>query len=95
MRLLNASLFLLLSLPICAFAAPPSRADVAAYAEQVLAGNNLDDAPGMAVLVARDDEVLYRGAHGAANLQLGVPLSPDQVFRIGSVTKQFAAAAVL
>ncbi|HYM86494.1 MAG TPA: serine hydrolase, partial [Pseudoxanthomonas sp.] len=95
MRLLKSSLFLLLSVPLCAFAAPPSRADVAAYAERLLAGNNPDDAPGMAVLVARGDEVLYRDAHGAANLQLGVPLSPDQVFRIGSVTKQFAAAAVL
>ena len=30
-----------------------------------------------------------------ANLELGVPLSADQVFRIGSVTKQFSAAAAL
>ncbi len=95
MRLMMSTLFLLLSVPSCAFAAPPSRADVAAYAERLLAGNNPDDAPGMAVLVARGDEVLYRGAHGAANLQLGVPMSPDQVFRLGSVTKQMAAAGVL
>lgn len=51
--------------------------------------------PGNAVLVARGDEVLYRGARGAANIELGVPLAPGQVFRIGSITKQFAAAAVL
>src|SRR5690606_40122722 len=54
-----------------------------------------DDAPGMAVLVARGDQVLYRGACGKASLELGVDLSPDHVFRIGSVTKQFTAAAVL
>src|SRR5690606_633983 len=40
-------------------------------------------------------EVLYRGACGRASLELEVPLSPDHVFRIGSVTKQFSAAAVL
>ena len=95
MRLLMSSLCLLLTMPLSTFAAQPSRADVAAYAERVLAGNNPDDAPGMAVLVARGDEVLYRGAHGAANLQLGVPLSPGHVFRLGSVTKQMAAAGVL
>ena len=95
MRLLMSSLFLLLAAPLPALSAPPSRAEAAAYAERVLAANNPDDAPGMAVLVARGDEVLYRGAHGAANLQLGVPLSPDHVFRLGSVTKQMAAAGVL
>ena len=51
--------------------------------------------PGVAVLVARGDEVLFRGARGAASIELGVPLSPDQVFRLGSITKQFAAAGVL
>ena len=95
MRLLMSSLCLLLTMPLSTFAAQPSRADVAAYVERVLAGNSPDDAPGMAVLVARGDEVLYRGAHGAANLQLGVPLSPGHVFRLGSVTKQMAAAGVL
>ena len=95
MRLLLSSLCLLLAAPLPVLSAPPSRADVAAYAGRVLAANNPDDAPGMAVLVARGDEVLYRAAHGAANLQLGVPLSPDHVFRLGSVTKQMAAAGVL
>lgn len=95
MRRTLASLLLLFASATAAVAAPPSKADVARFAEQVLAGNNPGDAPGMAVLVARGDEVLYRGAHGSASLELGVPLSPDQVFRIGSVTKQFAAAAVL
>jgi len=78
-----------------ATAAAPSKPDVAAFAERTLAANCDKAAPGMAVLLARGDEVLYRGACGSANLELGVPLSADQVFRIGSVTKQFAAAAAL
>lgn len=96
MRTLMYPLFLLLSLPVCAFAAPASKAEVAAYAEALLARNNPDlQGSASAVLVARGDEVLYRGAHGAASIQLGVPASPDQVFRLASVTKQFAAAGVL
>ena len=78
-----------------ATAAAPSKAEVAAYTARALAANCDTAAPGMAVLLARGDEVLYRGACGRANLELEVPLSADHVFRIGSVTKQFAAAAAL
>ena len=94
-RTLALLLPLLFAFATAAIAAPPAKTEVARFAERVLADNNPDDAPGMAVLLARGDEILYRGAHGSASLELGVPLSPDQVFRIGSVTKQFAAAAVL
>jgi D-alanyl-D-alanine carboxypeptidase len=76
-------------------AAPPAKAEVARFASAALARNCVEDAPGFAVLVARGDEVLYRGACGRASLELGVPLSPDHVFRLASVTKQFAAAGLL
>src|SRR5690606_38174383 len=94
MRLTALSLLLLL--PLSAHAdAPPPDSEVAAFAAHALANNCEPDAPGMAVLLARGDDVLYRGACGRASLELEVPLSPDHVFRIGSVTKQFSAAAVL
>ncbi len=73
----------------------PDKAAVAAYAEKLLAETYPADGPGAALLVARGDEVLYRGARGLASVELAVPLSPDQSFRIGSVTKQFAAAGLL
>jgi CubicO group peptidase (beta-lactamase class C family) len=52
-------------------------------------------APGCAVLVARKGEVIYRKAFGMANLELNVPMRPDNVFRIASLTKQFTAVAIL
>ncbi|HSL45036.1 MAG TPA: serine hydrolase [Anaerolineales bacterium] len=48
-----------------------------------------------AVLVARGDEVLFQGGYGKADLELDVPNTPETVFRIGSLTKQFTAAAIL
>ncbi|HEU4883289.1 MAG TPA: serine hydrolase [Longimicrobium sp.] len=51
--------------------------------------------PGAAVLVARDGQVLMRKAYGAASVELGVPLRPEHVFRLGSITKQFTAVATL
>ena len=81
--------------PAAVAARPASAAEVATYAQALLAENVAADGPGIAVLVARGDQVLFRGARGLADVELGVPLSPDQVFRIGSVTKQFAAAGTL
>ncbi len=47
------------------------------------------------VLVARGDEVLYRGAVGKAVMEWDLANTPDTRFRIGSVTKQFTAALIL
>lgn len=51
--------------------------------------------PGAAFIVVKDGEVLYRGAKGLANIELGVPLTVDMVFRLGSITKQFTAASIM
>jgi D-alanyl-D-alanine carboxypeptidase len=51
--------------------------------------------PGAVAIVARDGEVVYRGAVGMANLELGVPLRPEMVFQVASITKQFAGVAIL
>ena len=51
--------------------------------------------PGAAVAVRLGDEVIHSGAHGLANVEWGVPIDTDTVFRIGSITKQFTAAAIL
>lgn len=51
--------------------------------------------PGFAILVARDGKVLYERGVGMADLKENKPITPQTIFRIGSVTKQFAAAAIL
>lgn len=52
-------------------------------------------APGCAVGVARDDAPLVAKAYGMADLEHGVPLTPQSVFYMASVSKQFAAMAIL
>ena len=51
--------------------------------------------PGATVIAVKGGEVHYRKAFGMANLELRVPMAPDMVFRIGSITKQFTAVAIL
>ena len=52
-------------------------------------------APGCAVGVSQRGKTLVSRAYGLADLERGTPLSPAAVFDIGSVQKQFVAAAVL
>jgi CubicO group peptidase (beta-lactamase class C family) len=53
------------------------------------------DEPGASVIVVRDGKVILHKGYGRANMELGVPIEPDMVFRTGSITKQFTAVAVL
>jgi len=90
----------LLTAPLLAAApAPPSRAQapapLAAELDKLLASVYKPGEPGAALLVAKDGQVLVRKAYGMADLELGVPLEPDMIFRIGSMTKQFTSVAIL
>lgn len=53
------------------------------------------DGPGGTVLVAKGDQILYQKAFGLDDLNARTPIRTDMVFRIGSVTKQFTAIAIL
>jgi CubicO group peptidase (beta-lactamase class C family) len=51
--------------------------------------------PGGVVAVSQNGKVIVNRAYGSADLEREVPLSPNSLFDIGSVRKQFVAAAVL
>jgi CubicO group peptidase (beta-lactamase class C family) len=51
--------------------------------------------PGVSVLVTKDGRVLLRRAYGLACVEHGVAATPETKYRIGSITKQFTAAAIL
>jgi CubicO group peptidase (beta-lactamase class C family) len=81
-----------------AHAKPQAEASPDALAKTLdgmLTGLYAKDAPGAVVIAVRDGRMVLRKAYGVADLELGVPLKPDMVFRIGSMTKQFTAVAVL
>ena len=53
------------------------------------------DVPGAAVLVLRDGEPAVRRGFGLADVEAGVPDTPETNFRLASVSKAFTAATVL
>lgn len=54
-----------------------------------------DQTPGCAASVVREGRTVYARGFGLADLAHRVPIGPDTVFEIGSVSKQFTALAVL
>ena len=51
--------------------------------------------PGAAIAIARGREIIHISAHGLANLEWERKNEPNTIFRIGSLTKQFTAVAIL
>jgi len=48
-----------------------------------------------AILVAQNDKPILVNGYGLANRERQIPVTTDTVFYIGSITKQFTAAAIL
>jgi CubicO group peptidase (beta-lactamase class C family) len=63
--------------------------------DQIFAAYDKPDTPGCALGIVRDGQFLYKKGYGTASLELGVPLTPQSVFYMGSVSKQFTAASVV
>ncbi len=51
--------------------------------------------PGLAVAISRGDDVVWSGGFGQADVENDVPVRPDSVFRIASISKPMAAVAVM
>jgi len=75
--------------------ASESEANLAKTIDETLTQTYKPNEPGASVIVVKDGKVILRKGYGMANLELGVPVEPDMVFRLGSVTKQFTAVAIL
>ncbi len=63
--------------------------------ESLLAEKYPDNASGASFLISKNQEIIYKKAFGLANLELNVPMETDNIFEIGSMTKQFTAISIL
>lgn len=69
--------------------------DFAASADAVVQSFVRDGLFRGSVLVAKDGQPVLRKGYGWANAEWEIPNSPETRFRLGSITKQFTAAAIL
>lgn len=89
-------MFLVLISTICTFAHQGNfNKRSAKQLDRLLTERHNMKTPGCVVLVAKNDEIVFEKAYGSANIELGVPMKTDMVFRIGSITKEFTSVAIL
>lgn len=50
--------------------------------------------PGVAVVVVKEGEIVFKKGYGMANLEYDIPISSETVFHIASVSKQFTAFSI-
>ncbi len=62
--------------------------------DQLLAPWSRPGTPGAAVAVMHDGEILHERGYGLANLEYDIPVTPQTVFHVGSMAKQFTAFAI-
>src|SRR6201988_769531 len=64
--------------------------------EQVLSDElKMTNTPGAAVGIVHGDRIVYAKGFGVSNVETGVAVSPDMLFRVGSVTKMLTAAVLV
>src|SRR2546423_13927715 len=93
MSLRGWSLIVMLLALLAALSAPPARAD--AIDDYIKAEMERRHIPGLALAVARNGKIVKVRGYGVATLEHDVPVTPDTVFELASVTKQFTAAAIM
>ncbi|MCH9004272.1 MAG: beta-lactamase family protein [Proteobacteria bacterium] len=65
-----------------------------ALVDAVFASWDVPGSPGCAVAVAQDGALVYSRGYGYANLDYDIPITPQTVFDVASITKQFNAASL-
>jgi D-alanyl-D-alanine carboxypeptidase len=71
---------------------PPLRDQIDAIAQDALAKTGV---PSASVAVVKDGQIAYVRAYGQARIDPPIPARPEMRYSIGSISKQFTAAAIL
>jgi CubicO group peptidase (beta-lactamase class C family) len=66
--------------------------EVDAYLQEQVQKRRL---PGLSVAVVKGGAVAFARGYGRANLELSAPATPETVYELASVSKQFTSAAVM
>ena len=59
-----------------------------------LFSNYNSNTPGVAIAIIKDGKIVFKKGYGSANLEYDIPITPQTVFNIASVSKQFTAFAI-
>lgn len=65
------------------------------YLDELLQRFTKENIPGLACGIAKDGDIIYEAYHGYADIDKGVEVSPESVFRLFSMTKVIVCTAAM
>jgi CubicO group peptidase (beta-lactamase class C family) len=68
--------------------------DISSRIDAIFAEWDRPDSPGVALGIYQDGKIAYSRGYGMSNLEHGIPIVPDSIFHIASISKQFAGIAI-
>ena len=74
---------------------PSNRTPVSSLIDSTLSSISEPDAPGLALLVRKDDSTIFERGYGLRDLHTRTKIDPATNFRLASCTKQFTAVATM
>jgi len=77
------------------FSTEVSATDFNNTVDEIFSDIDSNTSPGCSVGVIENGELIHKAGYGLANMELGIQLDGSHVHRVGSVSKQFTAMAVL
>ncbi|EAY30410.1 beta-lactamase [Microscilla marina ATCC 23134] len=63
--------------------------------DQLFSTWNKPHKPGVAIAIIQNNRIAYTKGYGQANLEYGIPITPNTVFHSASLSKQFTAFSIL
>ena len=73
----------------------PKAVTAVGHIDEIFAPWDNDSGPGAAVAVVKDGAIVYKKGYGMANLEYDIPIRPNSIFHIASVSKQFTVFSIL
>jgi CubicO group peptidase (beta-lactamase class C family) len=94
-RIKNPLLIIFLIIPFFSIAQSASDKEFVNTLDNYFVEKFPDDEPGISVLIVKNKNVLYRKAFGSSNVEKKTANTPNTIYQIGSITKQFTTVGIL
>ena len=94
MQIRMSLVLLILCCCLVATATAQTADPVAKKVDQLFSAWDKPESPGAAIAIIKDGAVVYKRGYGSANLEYNIPITPQTVFHVASVSKQFTAFAI-
>ena len=95
-NILSTGLVVAIFLTWCDFAAGQAytQTELTAKVDELFEEWDTGDSPGAAIGIFKDGRIIYARGYGVANMDYAIPITPQTVLRIGSISKQFVAMCI-